>query len=140
MRHPDAPDPAFIRRFLAALPPDLAASYSQQQLMGVQRCFGLRHGGRHPLDLRRSVWTPFGRVYVVLLAGRERRDAERRLFDSMLAGGRCLVDVAASAVLASVLLLCGLGLLYAAKLALGIDLVPGIDVLPDEDLLRQLQR
>jgi hypothetical protein len=139
MRHAEIPDPNFTRRFLAALPPDLAATFTPQQLMGVQRCFGLRHGGRHALDLRRSFWTPFGRFYLVLLAGPERRAPERRSFERLLAGGLRAGDVVVSAGLALALLLCLLGVLHTAKLLLGIDVFPGIDMLPDEPLIRLLR-
>jgi len=139
MRHPETPDPAFARRFLAALPPDLAASYTPAQLAGVQRCFGLRHGGRHALDFRRSVWTPFGRVYLVVLAGAERRAPERRSLERLLLGGLRAGDVVASASLACLLVLMLLGALHVVKLLAGIDLFPGIDMLPDEGLIGLLR-
>jgi len=139
MRHPETPDPAFARRFLAALPPELAASFTPAQLMGVQRVFGLRHGGRHPLDFRRSVWTPFGRVYLVLLAGGERRAPERRSLERLLRGGLRAGDVLASASVACLMVLMLLGALLVLKLLAGIDLFPGIDVLPDEGLIRLLR-
>ena len=131
MRHPDSPDPAFARRFLKALPPELAASFTPAQLMGVQRCFGLRHGGRHPFDLRRSFWTPFGRVYLVLLAGAERRDPERRSFERLLRRGGRGAELLVSATVLLALLLLALGGLHALKLMAGIDVVPGVDMLPD---------
>jgi hypothetical protein len=136
---PSGPDieaqanPAFVRRFLAALPPELAASYTPAQLAGVQRCFGMRHGAAHALDLRRSLWTPFGRVYVVLLAGPERRAAKRPPAVVRLAGA-----VAAAGV-ATLLLLVLLGGLHAAKLLAGIDVFPGLDVLPDGSLIALLR-
>lgn len=136
----DAPDPGFSRRFLAALPPELAATFTPDQLLGVQRAFGLRHGGRHPLDFRRSVWTPLGRIYLVLLAGPERRAPARRSLERLLRGGLRLGDAAIAAAVASALLLCLLGLLHTAKLLLGIDLFRGIDVIPDGWLIALLGR
>lgn len=140
MRGPDAPDPAFTRKFRAALPPELAASFTDAQLLGVQRCFGLRHGGRHPLDFRRSVWTPFGRVYLVLLAGPERRAPQRRSLERLLRGSLRAGDALASAGVVSVLMLCLLGVLHTVKLLLGIDVFPGIDVVPDEWLIALLKK
>lgn len=140
MRHPDVADPRFTEKFLAALPKELAASFTAEQLLGVQRCFGLRHGGRHRLDFRRSVWTPFGRVYVVLLAGPERRAPARRSLERLLRGGRRAGDAALSALAATALLLCLLGVLHTLKLLLGIDLFPGIDVVPDDWLIALLRR
>lgn len=40
-----------------------------------------RDWGRHPLNLRVSLPTPFGRWYVTLIAGRERRRKERLIED-----------------------------------------------------------
>jgi hypothetical protein len=140
VRPQDQPDAAFARRFLAALPPDLAATYTREQLLGVQRCFGLRYGRAHAIDLRRSVWTPLGRVYLVLLAGPERRAPDRRSFERLLRGGWRLAGALVSAAGVAVLVLAVLGALLAVKLMLGIDLVPGIDMLPDEPLIEALRR
>lgn len=136
---PTRPHPGFARKFLAALPPDLAATFTEEQILGVQHAFGLRHSGRHPVDLRRSIWTPFGRIYLVVLAGRERRAPQRRSFERLLAGGGRLGGAVLAACVTTTLLLVGLGALHAAKLMLGIDLVPGIDMLPDEALIRALR-
>jgi hypothetical protein len=136
----DQPDAAFARRFLASLPPELAASFTREQLLGVQRCFGLRHGGTHPLDVRRSVWTPFGRFYVVLLAGPERRAPDRRSFERLLRGGWRLGSALLASGALAVLVLASFGALLALKLLLGIDLVPGIDMLPDEPLIEAMRR
>lgn len=140
MRHPEEPDPAFVRKLKTALPPELAASFTPTQLLGLQRCFGLRHGGRHALDLRRSFWTPFGRVYVVLLCGPERRAPDRRSFERLLRGGLRVGGVLASALLAAVLGLVLLGALHVLKLLAGIDVLPGIDMLPDRSLAELLRR
>jgi hypothetical protein len=37
------------------------------------------------------------------------------------------------------LLMSVLGVLYALKMALGIDIVPGVDMLPDEELKRLIR-
>jgi hypothetical protein len=134
MRHQPLPQPAFVRKFLATLSPELAASFTPDQLAGVQRAFGLRHGPRHPFDLRRSVWTPWGRFYLVLLLGPERRSDERRVAGRLLGRLARLADALVSAAALLLLALGALGLAYALKLALGIDLVPGVDMLPDEAL------
>ena len=43
-----------------------------------------RWDGSHPIDIRLSVPLLFGRVYITLLAGGERRSAARRRADSRL--------------------------------------------------------
>lgn len=132
MRLTPPADPRFTQRFLAALPPDVAASFTPDQLAAVQRCFGLRHAGRHPLDIRRSLWTPVGRLYLVLLAGRERREdgrslAVRRGIKATLAAGATLAALAGA-----------LACLVVLKRMVGIDFIPGLDALPDEALLAWL--
>lgn len=52
--------------------------------MGLER--GLQAGDRvwmaHPVDIRVSLPLPFGRYYLTLVAGPERRSAERRASES----------------------------------------------------------
>jgi hypothetical protein len=61
-----------MARFLARLPPPLAASFAPEQLAAIELHFGMRHRARHAIDWRRRVRLPFLRAYVVLLAGRDR--------------------------------------------------------------------
>jgi hypothetical protein len=70
-KHPRSAE-AFIRRFLARVPPEIAASFSPDQLAAVQRAFGMRYAVEHAVDLRRSIPLPWGRYYFVFLAGRDR--------------------------------------------------------------------
>ena len=63
---------AFARRFLARIPPEVAATFSPEQLRAVQRVFGMRYAQEHTVDVRRSVPLPWGRYYLVFLAGRDR--------------------------------------------------------------------
>ncbi len=64
---------SFISRFLARVPQDVAGSFTPDQLQAVQRAFGMRYVMDHAVDLRRTVRVPWGRYYLVLLAGRDRR-------------------------------------------------------------------
>ncbi len=61
-----------MQRFLQRMPPGLAAQFSAEQLAAVELHFAMRHRTRHMLDWRRRVRLPFLRLYVVLLAGRDR--------------------------------------------------------------------
>jgi hypothetical protein len=63
-----------IGRFLARLPADLAASFTREQLAAVELHFAMRYRHSHALDWRRRIKLPFLRVYVVLLAGRDRKE------------------------------------------------------------------
>jgi hypothetical protein len=75
---------AFTRRFLARVPPEIAATFSADQLAAVH---GMRYAVEHAVDWRRSIPLPWGRYYFVLLAGRDRPAAGRsgRAFAVLLA-------------------------------------------------------
>jgi hypothetical protein len=93
--HPHSAE-AFIRRFLARVPPEIAATFSPDQLAAVQRAFGMRYAAEHAVDVRRSVPLPWGRYYLVLLAGRDRPgEASARWFAAAF-----LVTLALTAALA----------------------------------------
>ncbi len=77
---------AFLQRFMARVPADVASSFSPEQLAAVQRAFGMRYTVGHTLDVRRSVSLPWGRYYVVMMAGRDRASPHAaRIASSLLA-------------------------------------------------------
>ncbi len=63
---------ADISRFLGRLKPELAASFSPDQLAAVELHFAMRNRVRHALDWRARLSLGPLRGYVVLLAGRDR--------------------------------------------------------------------
>ncbi len=67
----------FLQRFLARVPAEVASSFSAEQLAAVQRAFGMRYTVRHAVDMRRSLALPWGRYYLVVMAGRERARPRR---------------------------------------------------------------
>jgi hypothetical protein len=82
-------------------------------------------GQRHVVDLRASAPFPWGRYYVTILAGRERRSAERLRAEHQSHWTR---QVAMYALFASVLLALATGylvILYLIKCALGINVFTG---------------
>ena len=64
-----------MSRFLDRLHPELARSFSSEQLAAVEMHFGMRYRVKHAIDWRRRIHFPFMRFYFVILAGRERRQA-----------------------------------------------------------------
>ncbi len=62
-----------MARFLARLPPALAARFDEEQLAAVALYFGMRHRSGHAVDWRARVRLPFCHGYVVVLAGRDGR-------------------------------------------------------------------
>jgi hypothetical protein len=61
-----------ISRFLLRIGPELAASFSSEQLAAVELHFAMRNRLDHAVDWRKRVGVGRLRGYVVLLAGRER--------------------------------------------------------------------
>ncbi|MEH1912739.1 MAG: hypothetical protein V7L05_32550 [Nostoc sp.] len=69
-------DPIFERLF-SKISPEIADSFTDEQLKAIQRGFGSQIVARHSLDIRVSVPIPSLRFYLVLLAGSERRSQQR---------------------------------------------------------------
>ncbi|WP_291297983.1 hypothetical protein [Elioraea sp.] len=140
--HPPAPfaetDPLFVARFRARIPPDVAASFTPEQLAAIHTAFALRTLPRHSLDLRRSLPTPWGRMYLAIIAGREKRGQARRQAERARRRAGAVGDFALLGALSCLVVVIGAGGLYLAKMALGIDLVPGVDMLPDKAMLQAL--
>ena len=86
---------AFTRRFLARVPPEVASSFSADQLAAVQRAFGMRYAAEHLIDMRRSIRLPWGRFYLVLLAGRDRPAETRGHLGRALAVGAPMLAMVA---------------------------------------------
>jgi hypothetical protein len=129
----------FIDKFFTRIPREVAASFTPAQLDAVKLAFGARSWGSHAVDIRKSFAVPFiwRRIYIVLLMGAERRDAERLRAEGAMFGtlGNALVTLAFLAIVLTPLALA----LYALKSAAGVDFFPG-DGLHGlrENLARQL--
>ena len=64
-------------RFLDRLTPELADSFTSEQLAAVEMHFGMRYRVAHVIDWRTRIRLPFVKLYFVILAGHDRRNAER---------------------------------------------------------------
>ncbi|WP_144185135.1 hypothetical protein [Elioraea rosea] len=137
---PPEPDPLFIARFRARIDPDVGETFTQEQLSAIHTAFALRTLPRHSLDFRRSIPLPWGRFYLAIVAGPEKRGEARRAADRAMTGARVVAD--AALILGTVLVLAVIvaGFLYLGKMTVGLDLVPGIDMLPDRELRQILLR
>lgn len=65
-----------ILQFLTRLNPELARSFSSEQLAAVEMHFGMRYQARHLVDWRTRIRLPFMKLYLVVLAGQDRWMAE----------------------------------------------------------------
>ena len=68
---------AALTRFLLYIPQDVATSFTERQLQGIQQALQTTPWRQHELDMRFTVWSPWQRYYLVLVGGRERRSPER---------------------------------------------------------------
>lgn len=126
----------FIAQFFSRIPAEVAETFTPAQLDAVKRAFGARSRGAHSIDLRLSIPLIIRRVYLVILAGSERRESDRRAVDRLLAPVWTLANGFLMLFFGVVLLLSLAGVLYALKMALGIDVFPGVDML-DDDAIKQ---
>jgi hypothetical protein len=112
----------FIDRFFERIPREVAETFTPEQLIAVKMAFGARSWGSHAIDIRQSFRFAWWRVYIVFLAGAERRDEERLAAEGRLFGtfGNAAVTVLAFAILLSPVLY----LLYELKSLVGFDVFP----------------
>jgi hypothetical protein len=132
-------DDPFFRQFFDRIPTDVADTFTDDQLDAVKLAFATRSRASHAVDIRLSIPLLVRRVYVVFLAGGERRPARRRRSERALRP--VWTPANAMIILAFLVLLTGatFAVLYAGKRALGIDVVPGVDILPDKTIERMLK-
>lgn len=70
--------------FLRRLPPEIRSSLSPEQETALRKAASGRGTASPPIDLRFSVPTPWGRFYLALFGGPERRSGARRASDRRL--------------------------------------------------------
>lgn len=129
----DIGDP-FFAAFFRRIPEEVAPIFTAAQLP-----FGARYRGAHAIDIRLSLPLRRRSLYLVLLAGTERRTFDRRSLERLF---RQLSTVANAAVLAVFLVMFTGALftvLYVGKRLVGLDVLPGVDVLPDRAIERLLR-
>ncbi|TVP68180.1 MAG: hypothetical protein EA342_06705 [Leptolyngbya sp. LCM1.Bin17] len=66
-----------LNRLLQTMPPAIAASFTPTQREALQQALVAHAWRRHPLDIRLTLPLLVTRLYVVLLAGEERRSRRR---------------------------------------------------------------
>lgn len=121
---PSTADPA-LNSLLKRMPPEVAESFTDEQLSHLHSALGARSWKKHSLDIRSTFPVPFAnsRVYFVLLMGRNRRELTRR--EKQISAITFALSVAA---FIGVSTLFGLLVLYLIKSALGIDIFKGFSL------------
>jgi hypothetical protein len=67
---------------LARLPDEIHSRLTPDIREGLAQAVAPRSWGEHPVDIRLSIPLPFGRYYLALVVGPERRNDERRKAES----------------------------------------------------------
>ncbi|BFM05908.1 3-phosphoshikimate 1-carboxyvinyltransferase [Halioxenophilus aromaticivorans] len=103
-------------QMLERLPAEMRTSFSDQQIAALRTAMA---GGNHAVDLRPVVKVPLlpWSFYLVLLAGRNRRDMSAK---EQRIAARTLLCLIACGI--TILAVTGLLVLYLIKSALGIDI------------------
>lgn len=114
------PDP-FLAQFLAGAPEEVAGTFTRDQLHAIKIAFGAQRQARHPLDLRRSVSLFGRRFYVVLLAGRERRPADRLEREGLISRG---ADALAMLFALTAVTFTLAAAVFLVEAGLGVEIVP----------------
>ena len=122
IKHPVREEPN-VQYMLERMPKKVANSFTDEQLSHLNTALAGRKWGSHKIDVRGTVSFLRSRYYLVLLAGKDKRDLSRqevRAGKVMLAVGLMLF-VSLSSLL-------GLVLLYVLKSWLGINLFEGFSL------------
>ena len=69
-----------LARVLARLPQEIRVGFTSMQLAALDDALNFEHPKRHPVNLRVTL---FGRAYLTILGGRERRSPARRVEERM---------------------------------------------------------
>lgn len=67
----------FERTFRSRVPPEVARSFTADQMAAIKSAFGGERWDGHAVDIRGTVPLPFKRYYFVLVAGPDRRGRRR---------------------------------------------------------------
>ena len=112
----------FIARFLAGVPADIAQTFSQAQLLAIKN-FMIEDRERLAVDIRWTISLIWFRFFIVVLAGPERRSAERLAAERAARPVLTWSNVIVIAVFLVMLMTSLVGMKYALMMArvLGID-------------------
>jgi hypothetical protein len=71
----------FVENFFKQIAPQIAQSFTVDQLAAIKMVYGTQAWGRHAVDIRFSFPFFWERYYVVFISGRDKRAAARRAVD-----------------------------------------------------------
>ena len=106
----------FIARFLSRVPADIAPTFSQAQLFAI-RDFVINNRERQAVDIRWTISLIWFRFFIVVLAGPERRSAERRVTERAARPILTRSNILVIAVFLAMLKIFFVGMHYALMMA-----------------------
>ncbi len=109
--------PPSRRRFLESMPEEVASSFTELQLEMIEHVLEGNKWRDHPVDVRLSIPFFWRRFYFVLLAGPERRSAERRKFERARRPVRVIADIILLALFFVLLVPAAVGSIHLISLA-----------------------
>lgn len=104
-------------QLIRSITPAVREGLTQEQVSAIREAMRRGDWDSHPVDLRLAVPTPFGRYYVTLIAGPERRNPARRAADRKK---RPLATMGNILFFATATVFCGFCALGLLSLAAGI--------------------
>ncbi|WP_420935749.1 3-phosphoshikimate 1-carboxyvinyltransferase [Alteromonas sp. A081] len=122
IKHPVREEPN-VQHLLERIPDKVANSFSDEQLAHLNTALAGRKWGNHKIDLRGTISFFRSRFYIVVLAGKDKRDLSR---EEARAGK--IIMALGLMVFVSFSILVGLFLLYVLKSWLGINLFEGFSL------------
>ncbi len=108
---------SFRRRLLESMPEEVASSFTELQIEMIEHAL---EGGKwpdHPVDVRLSIPVLWRRFYFVLLAGPERRSAERRKYERARRPVRAIADMILLALFFVLLVPAAVGSIHLISIA-----------------------
>ncbi len=99
------------------MPEEVASSFTDLQLEMIEHALEGGNWRDHPVDVRLSIPVFWRRFYFVLLAGPERRSAERRIYDRARRPVRVIADMILLALFFVLLVPAVVGSVYLISMA-----------------------
>ncbi len=99
------------------MPEEVARSFTELQLAAIEHALESGKWRAHPVDVRLSVPVLWRRFYFVLLAGPERRSAERRKYERARRPVRAIADMILLALFIVLLVPAAVGSVYIISMA-----------------------
>jgi hypothetical protein len=93
----------FLKQFFACIPPETAATFTDNQLTELKRVFSNRFGNYHAVDIKFSILLPKRRFYQIMLIGKEKRLKKRLKYPIFQYGNRVILTISGLVIITSLM-------------------------------------